>query len=345
MKVKPSQYVVQLEAGKLRPESGVIPDVVIIQEGYSKGHYCVKENGRLTQPDWSQEYKSGELIPQFIDSKMLQQLCAAITEKQTVKAKVEHGSGVMGTFGDYAQPRVDGDKLRAELTLMKHSIHKDFVSEIFDRYAHDFGNSVDILVTYELGEKNGKEVALLRLKKLNSIDLVDAGAATSALLSEENEPQSQPDKAMPLTPEEKAELSTMIKTTCGEVMAEKLSACGLENLKKDVGAMKLKLEEGAGDDDDAKKKKEKAEKDEEEKMTVLVEKGINRFLASTGRGPIPPGAERGTGSADPWENAIQLAEGAGAKNRGEAIRMAARKHPDLYNKHMAALNAGQRATA
>ena len=112
--------------------------------------------------------------PFTLDEKSLQTIAAvANTYPGGVHVKLDHGSGVAEIIGRLTDFRVDADRVRADLRLLKS--HPRYVSllEIAEMMPGVCGLSISI--SGEKQEIDGK--SLLRCSELYSVDLVDRPAA------------------------------------------------------------------------------------------------------------------------------------------------------------------------
>lgn len=319
---------VQLEIGKMSDSKDRLEGVVVIQVGPAKGHFCALEGSTIVPIDWDNPEHVKNRLSVWIDETTLSQTYEAMKGRR-VKAKVEHNSGVDGTFGHYEAPRIEGEKLRADLTLWDKSPKRDFVTELFQTMPEEFGNSIDSEVRFELGEINGRKVAKLRLVKLKSVDIVDVPAATSALLSDPEPPQY-----MPLTAEEKTELVKELTGSVKTLLSEQLEPLKTRLVKLEEGEEK-KEKEGEMEEDEEKDKEEAQMSAKEMAKVFAAEsaKALATQLAALGLakgGPHSPGAPKG-GSEDEAERYIQAQMSLGT-TREKAVWRLAKDLPGVYNK-------------
>lgn len=224
------------------PENAVgtsqINDVIVISTGPAKGHFAVKESSgkiRNYNPE-NPEHKGKALLQIMIDTTMLDQVVKCASSRPTVKAKMNHGDDAGTHFGFYNQFRRDGEHVRACLHLHDDLEMAKVVRNIAMHTPTEYGNSIDYGYRYE-ADPSGK-FALARCEKLSSVDLVDAPAATNALLEELEIEDPQHNTDMPLTQEEKNELVSAL----GAVVDAKLGT-----LKTDSDARMAALEKTVSD--------------------------------------------------------------------------------------------------
>lgn len=325
----------QLEA--ITPKTGqpgFYPGVLIIQKGPAKGHFAIKEeDGRVVNCDWDNpEHLAAKKYPIMMGDDMLNDVVRCGTENENTKAKLDHGETVRDIVGGYSNFSRDGDQVRADLTLMDSSIHREYVEELFAKFAKKVGNSIDFNYRYEIQG----EVAVARCNKLNSVDIVDAPAATNSLFNEN--PNTPPPQHMPLSKEDLdaignalesrfSKLETGIKTRLGEIETR------LEKGPWNEPPDGKKMEEG---DDDKDKKKDK--KDDDDKKDAMSEGKIEKAVLSAVRQIFPKAVVenlaslgQGNGAAkDEYAEKVALCEAAGLKGT-QVVRHIAAKFPEIYN--------------
>lgn len=315
----------RFEAVPSQGKPGFYPGVLIIQKGPAKGHFAVEEDGRLINCDWEN--------PAHLEAKKYQIIIGDITlddvakcgaEEGNTKAKLDHGSTVKDVVGDYSTFRREGDQVRADLTLMVSSTYREYVEELFAKFARKVGNSIDFDYRYD---KQG-ELAVARCIKLNSVDIVDAPAATNSLFNE-NTPNQIP--RMALTKEEITELRSMFKEEI------KVSSDALETkFNAKFEEVKTKMEEGGEDDEEKKKKKDKEDDDKTEMSAGRIEKAVlaavRQVLPKTTVDNINSLASRkdATGASEEYDEK-HAALMTGGMSATHATRFMAAKHKNLFN--------------
>ena len=96
-----------------------------------------------------------------------------------LKVKFEHGTGAKDIVGVLNKYRIEGDRLRADLHLLKASPHYEHLIEMAERIPESFGLSIAFsgdFETIELGDQK-VQVEAMRCKEIYSCDIVDAPAA------------------------------------------------------------------------------------------------------------------------------------------------------------------------
>lgn len=97
-----------------------------------------------------------------------------------VKVKMNHGSGLDAVVGFARNARIEGDKLVADLKLLKNSPHYGLIKEMADEAPDQFGISLAFVNESETIE--GKDY--IRPQSIASADLVSSPAATNGLFEE-----------------------------------------------------------------------------------------------------------------------------------------------------------------
>jgi len=100
--------------------------------------------------------------------------------KNGTKAKMNHGSGLEAVVGFLRNPRIDGDKLVADLRLLRNSPHYGLIKEMASEAPDQFG--VSLAFVNESETINGKDY--IRPQSIASADLVSSPAATNGLFEE-----------------------------------------------------------------------------------------------------------------------------------------------------------------
>jgi hypothetical protein len=130
--------------------SDVIEGVSVISVGEAKGHGL------------------------FVDAQTLREVKAcAETYAGGVKVNLDHGAGIKDIVGFCDNFRIIGDKLVADLNLLKTAERRDYVLEIAEKLPDTFG--ISIAFSGPIREVNGKRFA--SCEELYSADLVQTPAA------------------------------------------------------------------------------------------------------------------------------------------------------------------------
>lgn len=327
----------QFDAKPDAAKPGFYSNVLILQKGAAKGHYAVKDGNRMvnfnaSNPDHA-ELRKYQIV---IGDETLDDVTRCGAEAENTKCKLDHGATVRDIVGNYTTFRRVGDQVRADLTLMKSTPHRGYVEELFSDFAKKVGNSIDFDYQYDIQGEH----AVARCVKLNSVDIVDAPAATNSLFNE-NQP---PPNHMPLSKEDLDAINGVV-TKAVDAKFGSLQTDLNTRLGK-IETSVTKLEEGDGkkeEEDDDKKKKKDEDADSAAKMSEIANKAaLSAVEAAFPKLQREQFAKLSTGDTgkSKFEQLVDVQLAAGAPSRGIAIQRAARDHKTEYNAHMAAVNAG-----
>ena len=218
--------------------------------------------------------------------------------KNGVKVKMNHGSGLEAVVGFARNPRIEGDKLVADLRLLRNSPHYGLIKEMASEAPDQFG--VSLAFVNESETIDGKDY--IRPQSIASADLVSSPAATNGLFEEmvkfmEKLGYVQGGKTIPAVAKEAVEESPL----------DKKDKSNMENTdyKKDMDEIKVRLaalEEAMKPKEEMKKEEMASEKpsetpaptpeisveiepseDKKEEMSEVVKKVLTEF----GIKPIP----------------------------------------------------------
>jgi len=138
-------------------ESGDFGGVSILEIGEAKGHDL------------------------FVDKVSLEKAMEIMNKAPNgVKVKMNHGSGLDAVVGFAKNARIDGNKLVADLKLLKSSQHYGLIKEMADEAPDQFG--ISLAFVNESESINGKDY--IRPQSIASADLVSSPAATNGLFEE-----------------------------------------------------------------------------------------------------------------------------------------------------------------
>jgi hypothetical protein len=117
----------------------------------------------------------------FVDRKSLEAALEIMkSAKNGVKVKMNHGSGLDAVVAFARNPRIEGDKLIADLRLLRNSPHYGLIKEMAAEAPDQFG--VSLAFVNESETINGKDY--IRPQSIASADLVSSPAATNGLFEE-----------------------------------------------------------------------------------------------------------------------------------------------------------------
>lgn len=305
-----------------KDKPGFYAGVLIIEKGPAKGHYAVKEEGgKVVNYDGNNpEHLKLQKYPIQIGDVTLDDVLRCGNEADNVKCKLDHGATVRDIVGDYATFKRDGDQVRADLSLMESTPHRAYVEEIITKYSKKIGNSIDFDYVYDIKGN----VAVARCVKLNSVDIVDAPAATNSLFQE----QPNPNQYMPLTAEDLTAIRGCVKD---EVTAQFSAVETKLNTRFDE--IKAKMEDGEESDED-KKKKEAEEKEGDAKLSTLVKTAalaaVREVLPKTTLENLATLGQQVKSGTDQYQEKHDAAIAAGIKPAQAAFHIA-RTFPAIYN--------------
>jgi hypothetical protein len=230
----------------------------------------------------------------FVDKTSLETALKLMqSAKNGTKAKMNHGSGLEAVVGFLRNPRIDGDKLVADLRLLRNSPHYGLIKEMASEAPDQFG--VSLAFVNESETINGKDY--IRPQSIASADLVSSPAATNGLFEEmvkfmEKLGYVQGGKSIPAVAKEAVE----------EAPLDKKDKSNMENTdyKKDMDEIKVRLsalEEAMKPKDEMKKEEmaeeapkiviEKEDEDEKEETKEEMSEVVKKVLTEFGIKPIP----------------------------------------------------------
>jgi hypothetical protein len=229
----------------------------------------------------------------FVDKTSLQTALNLMkSAKNGVKVKMNHGSGLEAVVGFARNPRIDGDKLVADLRLLRNSPHYGLIKEMASEAPDQFG--VSLAFVNESETIDGKDY--IRPQSIASADLVSSPAATNGLFEEmvkfmEKLGYVQGGKTIPATTKQSVE----------EAPLDKKDKSNMENTdyKKDMDEVKVRLaalEEAMKPKEEVKKEEMKSEEapkiviekeDDEEDNTEEMSAVVKKVLTEFGIKPIP----------------------------------------------------------
>ena len=230
----------------------------------------------------------------FVDKVSLQTALKLMTEARNgIKVKINHGSGLESVVAFARNPRIEGEKLVADLRLLRNSPHYGLIKEMASEAPDQFG--VSLAFVNESETINGKDY--IRPQSIASADLVSSPAATNGLFEEmvkfmEKLGYVQGGKTIPAVAKEAVE----------EAPLDKKDKTNMENTdyKKDMDEIKVRLaalEDAMKPKDEVKKEEmaeeapkiviEKEDEDEKEEKSEEMSEVVKKVLTEFGIKPIP----------------------------------------------------------
>ena len=147
----------EMECGDEEMEANDFGGVSILEIGEAKGHDL------------------------FVDKLSLENAMDIMKQAPNgVKVKMNHGSGLDAVVGFARNARIEGNKLVADLKLLKNSQHYGLIKEMADEAPDQFG--ISLAFVNESESINGKDY--IRPQSIASADLVSSPAATNGLFEE-----------------------------------------------------------------------------------------------------------------------------------------------------------------
>ena len=117
----------------------------------------------------------------FVDKVSLEKALAIMKKAPNgIKVKVDHGTGLSSVCALARNPRIEGDKLVADLRLLRNSPHYGLIKEMAAEAPDQFG--VSLAFVNESETIDGKDY--IRPQSIASADLVSSPAATNGLFEE-----------------------------------------------------------------------------------------------------------------------------------------------------------------
>jgi hypothetical protein len=229
----------------------------------------------------------------FVDKTSLETALKLMSNaKNGVKVKMNHGSGLDAVVGFARNPRIDGDKLIADLRLLRNSPHYGLIKEMASEAPDQFG--VSLAFVNESETIDGKDY--IRPQSIASADLVSSPAATNGLFEEmvkfmEKLGYVSGGKTIP----------AVVKEAVEESPLDKKDKTNMENTdyKKDMDEIKVRLsalEEAMKPKDEEKKEEmaeeapkiviEKEDEDEKEETKEEMSEVVKKVLTEFGIKPI-----------------------------------------------------------
>jgi hypothetical protein len=295
------------DSGEIDADSGIIRNVSVMTKGPARGH-------DLT-----------------IDDTTLEQVLSAASEFQNgVKVKVDHGGGVFSIVGSVKNFRIEGDKLKADLHLLKTAEKAAHILELARELPDTFGMSVSIHGQHET--KDGETFA--RCNRIRSCDIVtDPAANPDGLLSE---PQVDTENNVCMGDTKKTEdESTDMKKWCDtQDKYRENSEKRFSSLEALLGELKRAMEKEDEEKEDEEMGDTLSKTDFDSKMSELETKleAVTATLKNISNTANPAANSETSGSNAPkdFSEAVEMItkQNAGIKAT-EAIKIAEKQFPEL----------------
>lgn len=287
---------------------GVIKGVSVISEGEAKGHGLQIDSETLAQvKSCSEKYAGG------------------------LKVKLNHGSGVEAICGTLRNFRITGEKLIADLFLLKTHSDFSFLIELAETIPDTFG----ISIAFSGMDETKGEYTFARCQEIYSADLVSEPAANPTGLFE-----TKVDKGAIYMTEQKPDpmaecLSRLAALEKKFEEFPKSEAPKAEEAKKDEEKKKEELAEFPPKKEDEEEKKE----EKESEMEAIVNRALVKALSNCGVKPVSPSAEDLKKQEEPKAKTfteIVQAHPEYKNNKAEAISLCIKSNPTEYKAAFAA---------
>jgi hypothetical protein len=272
--------------------SDIIEGVSVISVGEAKGHGL------------------------FVDAQTLREVKAcAETYAGGVKVNLDHGAGIKDIVGFCDNFRIIGEKLVADLNLLKNAERKDYVLEIAEKLPDTFG--ISIAFSGPVREIDGKRFA--SCEELYSADLVQTPAANpTGLFSFE---AKAVDKNLTNMEDEKTQAEEIVKEDEIDI-ADILSR--LSALETAFGDYKNRMEEKP------EEKMAEEKKDEESEMSKLSAK-LDTIISNFGAAPMKGSAAAEEKPVEKFDlKALIESKTSELGSKTAAIKFAMTNHPAEY---------------
>jgi len=239
----------------------------------------------------------------------------ANTYEGGMKVKLDHTDSAGAIVGYLRGFRIEGDAVRADLTLLKSSPHRDYVLEIASTIPDTFGLSISFSGA---DEKIGDHV-FARCTEIYSADIVSEPAANPSGLFQAGD--TQPTSPPQMTPEE---IQAAIAAALAP-LAEKIAALEAANAV-DTAAHATNMSEAD------KAKVQLAAK--EAALSVLREFSANLPA------PVKFSAPAVEPTAESFESIVRALKAGGTKHN-DAVRKTQAEKPELYATYLSRAQKGE----
>jgi hypothetical protein len=279
-------------AGRIDAAEGVIYGVAVITKGPALGHGMSVD-----------------------DTTLAGVVTQANTYEGGMKVKLDHTDSAGAIVGYLRGFRIEGDAVRADLTLLKSSPHRDYVLEIASTIPDTFGLSISFSGA---DEKIGDHV-FARCTEIYSADIVSEPAANPSGLFQVGD--TQPTSSIQMTPEEiQAAIAAALAPLIEKIAA--LEAATVVDTTADAVEMsnadKAKVQIAA----------------KEAALSVLREFSANL------PGPVKFSAPAVEPTADSFESIVRALKAGGTKHN-DAVRKTQVEKPELYATYLSRAQKGE----
>lgn len=170
-------------AQQIDATKGIIPGVTVAEVGVATGHFCYLDRdgkvlgvGGLAETEEFQKQGAARRLPLGMDEKSLATIVAAIPANKKVRTREDHSDDIEARAGFAQGFRVEGAKCICDLHLFDAYERRALFLETAAKTPEEMGLSGDFKFTVEVSG----EMALMRVTRVDAVDIVDRGALTHA---------------------------------------------------------------------------------------------------------------------------------------------------------------------
>lgn len=243
-------------------------------------------------------------------------LAQANTYEGGMKVKLDHTDSAGAIVGYLREFRIEGDAVRADLTLLKSSPYRDYVLEIASTIPDTFGLSISFSGA---DEKIGDHV-FARCTEIYSADIVSEPAANPSGLFQAGD--TQPTSPIQMTPEE----------------IQAAIAAALAPLTEKIAALEAAAEVEMTSD----KKEEMTDADKAKVQVAAKEAALSvlREFSANLPAPVKFSAPAVEPIAESFESIVRALKAGGTKHN-DAVRKTQAEKPELYATYLSRAQKGE----
>jgi hypothetical protein len=239
----------------------------------------------------------------------------ANTYEGGMKVKLDHTDSAGAIVGYLRNFRIEGDAVRADLTLLKSSPHRDYVLEIASTIPDTFGLSISFSGA---DEKIGDHV-FARCTEIYSADIVSEPAANPSGLFQAGD--TQPTSPLQMTPEE----------------IQAAIAAALAPLTEKIAALEAAIVVDATADTTEMTDADKAKVQVAAKEAAL---SVLREFSASLPAPVKFSAPAVEPIAESFESIVRALKAGGTKHN-DAVRKTQAEKPELYATYLSRAQKGE----
>jgi hypothetical protein len=173
--IKQHEIRYQLSSVVVDAKTGTLRNVTVAKAGVAaQGHYLSVDSEGMQTQDPDQIRRE---LPVMTDEETLKTLmAAAVSAGGRFKVRSDHDDAISSRAGYADNFQIIEDRVVCDVHLNESYRDREIVMEVAKNTPELMGLSIDFLPSFEIG----KNEALMRVQKLNAVDIVDAGAITPA---------------------------------------------------------------------------------------------------------------------------------------------------------------------